>query len=1488
MKKTSLFVILSLFIAAVLLGSFVALNTGAERRAFPRGGFILSGETYSDEAGTFAREYQFLAGTEFRAQYPSNIAFRDASSEKVSVRTEGFVHYEDGAFSTLSTAVLMNLDDLGASFVNYYNVTPDTLIERVGERYELNLISGNVSVGGFVMKLESGKMLIASPALELHLTNSDAVTFENYLEVSYVDENVINILHENGAYLTVAPECYVIASGARIDLAAKRISRIGTDDAMYIEQMVVGADDNIELITDLETFRYNMPQIKLPEIKMPTFVAIDGESGPEGEAGRSGDAGSDGITGKAGETGETGGVGKDGTLGTEGVSGEFGEDGLDGQVGVNGTSGAPGATGDSVGGGTEDEDDEVADSADVSGLPTVKLINDGENSFSASPLGGISGFLRVTDKKDLLADQYSKLTVVERATGRVVYAVGGEDDENFSLTEFLGDSSSGGGVFEIKAEAIAQYNDNAGYALVEGYEYVLNIESAYTFNNQTHTKVFLSKVFTASALGIEMYLHKAETDSLTFHVRKSAESPVVALEVALYLGDGSPVGTELFPHVKVGEGGGKVSFDENNIAAVMFHKGADETTTLSSNTRYMVKIHNVQTSEVSNVEATYGGFVEGTTLKVLPEIKGVNVVVGQGFTLQATGITGEYKDYIQSYRYEIYNADVADDNFRGQSALCTVSTSGTSPVVVSTSDIAGFLRNTAYRARVVGIFHDNEKLVEIEMYDSAGENDRQYLSKSFKITAGNMPIVTFIPDGDLNVTDKPTTIKGTIVITEQASGVNISGDKFDIVFKNASGYTSKTLNDTTFVIITGGDGLKTYKYDVTATSLQKDSEYTITVAGLVNLSGDSNNYEKMTLGTVRAGTGDYTPLAAQMTEMSVSGTSWAFNLGLKEVEKLYGGDEDYWYKLESAPQTAAKNRTQGTIARVEAIEFHVYYGDVTGPLMEAQMVPTKMFADETDRNAYYASDTGQAEIAAANNDPIKPVIVSCGANTDGTLKVYIYDGEQDDGTWTNVWKPHSGNDEVYAELKGKGYLVDSATIRDQKRFDQNNVANTASYETESDFEEAYVKSDGTSGYKVSNDTLNLSAAKFDEQKYTVVAAYAYDFTGHTTNKIPLYNNWVVVTPSQGSPPINEDTYSDYFAVTELTKQNLSTTNTVAPDAYLAEIAKDIVNGSEGTIAATKANLERELLNSTIIGYNITPKLGETFTKVTTEMTYRMYKLDNFNNNTNTVLDVKNTLPDGEVGDFESTLNYNLGTEYTLVAEFRFDGNRAADWFTSQTAPPTLNVLFTGTGDALEGEPDYTSDKYDDGVPIYKWSRSNDVSSGAETIKVNSSSTGYYVYVPAGRGEQYFFTFHAKLNNGKDANGEDKFYYYPTQDADYLKEPTSDKPNFKYLAVLRSTRRDAPKQNVEFRFYPYNVTNGETTYTPWIKYSLSDVDAALTGSGIEIKSDNSGFNTITGTTNKIFAAAVLPLLDGSKNTSSSNAFMTKNGMDMQIKVNYALY
>lgn len=466
-KNKSIVFILIISLLLISFGVFFAAHSfNSTKNIFLQDGYVLEYQNNLASVEGKSIQYHFQAGDTYQSRYPQCIAFNDTQNERIVADENSFLHYADGSFGALKKGVVLNLSTLNDDLINYYNVSPESIMQNNGKSYSLDHMGTPIQFKEFLWKLSQDKYLIVSDTLKLHFSEDDVRQFKGYLEVSYVDENVVQLANNEGVLQTISADCYVeLLDGATVNLSEKTIKYYNSPK-LTLAQMVVDAEENIE-VTPLKK--------DVAGIKLPKFTVVDGEDGKEGNAGEAGEAGE---TGEAGDDGETG------------------EQGETGSKGRNGSKGKDGADGETVGGGGEDDGP-----AAKAKLPVFELSQWKVTATSAS------GSIFIEDEENLLLGDSVSLKLVETGTNKVVFGPEPYSGLNFN---FLIDTLNSGTEYRLVI--------SAGYT-VNNKEYTkdfinkvfvadnigLTVEKAYATETELAFKVMKQSSSSVDVASLQLY-----------------------------------------------------------------------------------------------------------------------------------------------------------------------------------------------------------------------------------------------------------------------------------------------------------------------------------------------------------------------------------------------------------------------------------------------------------------------------------------------------------------------------------------------------------------------------------------------------------------------------------------------------------------------------------------------------------------------------------------------------------------------------------------------------------------------------------------------------------------------------------------------------------------------------------------------------------------------------------------------------------------------
>lgn len=789
-RKSVLIVIVlgfSLILGLIIISS--SLNSKAQSK-FGENGYILT-----NNENDLAKKYFFAAGTNYKNHVADCVEFKDIQGENSIVPVDSFVHYDDGSISSLQAGVILNLDELDGNFVNNYSLPKDLVLTKRGESYSVENSNNQVTFDDFIYKLNDNKVILVSKEISVQFSPSDIRKVDDYIEVNYVDEGIVELVTQENDWKTISADCVItLANGSQYNTSQKKVYNNSIN--ITLNQLVVNSDNNIQLAVKQEK-------------KIPVFniTAVDGTEGTSGENGNNGEIGEIGENGIDGENGFNG------SEGLNGVNGGNGNSGNTGAKGVNGVTGSTSSAGDSL---------DVAGSGDNSNVdPTenqIPVFN--ITSFEVTAYS-VSANILIENDGNMYNDfdNTGSVKIYEVSTGKTYNVLNDQGDESF-------DFANGATEFNIS------YTD-----LKPDMEYRLIINAPYMIGNNIYKRDFVNRSFYTDSLGVFIEKDAVSTDSIQIKVSKKQYS--LAKSATVYL-----LTTEQANHdFNIDDTSAYKSYSE--VFDVSKIGELDEFvasfSNLSSDTEYVARIvintESLQNASFEDIRTLSGIQCKLKTLKEKPVI-GSPIVnpnrLSGCFEMQLSSVT-DVQNGIFEYRYQIYSCDESNGNAYNISF---------NPIKVIKADsskqidlyIDGNIieRDKTYVVKVSAEFYDNEKIVEyITDYSSP-----------FIIKGSSLPSVYI---------ERKTTqfneIDGSIIIVNTAATIDY--DKgIDIEVESPGVYYKKVTLNKDEMDITSSQTSIPFDSVFSPINLKCDSTYRFTVYGEVDFNdGNGPSYRMIGVAT---------------------------------------------------------------------------------------------------------------------------------------------------------------------------------------------------------------------------------------------------------------------------------------------------------------------------------------------------------------------------------------------------------------------------------------------------------------------------------------------------------------------------------------------------------------------------------------------------------------------------------------------------------------
>ena len=313
-----------LFILASSLVVLILLTVGAfylfddEDDTFVKSGYVLN------PLSTTVEKYFFDENVGYKENLSSMVEFKDVDDNTVSILRDSFIHYMDESISFLKNGAILDLDSVsGDKAVAFYNITDESIIEKVSKGYVIESANGDIELNNFIGRISDNKYIVVGN-LNLKMAGNSTMVKGDYFEIVYVEEGIVNIENKNVKYQVAAADTLIYVGNDKvINLGDKKIT-VDEEDVMSITSITIDGNENIEIVP------------KAPDEDGSGGSGGSGSGTGNGDGSGSGTGSGEGAGGSGSGTGDgtgegtgdgsgSGGSGTGGT-GNEGVEGEETDD----------------------------------------------------------------------------------------------------------------------------------------------------------------------------------------------------------------------------------------------------------------------------------------------------------------------------------------------------------------------------------------------------------------------------------------------------------------------------------------------------------------------------------------------------------------------------------------------------------------------------------------------------------------------------------------------------------------------------------------------------------------------------------------------------------------------------------------------------------------------------------------------------------------------------------------------------------------------------------------------------------------------------------------------------------------------------------------------------------------------------------------------------------------------------------------------------------
>ncbi len=896
--------------------------------AFQGDGYVL--DITANEEEQSVAQVQFTENTVYRSKFPAQYKFRDIQGKTVVRDSDGFIHYADESLSAFADGMVVNMEEVSDGLVDFFRIAQAMVMTNDGSwSFSIDNNGRELAFGELLWLLKEETMMAAAPDMELVLAGSDAVPVSGYLEIRYLDEDIVQIASRDTVWQSVAYNSYIrFASGTVLNLYAKCVEDAQQNQLFTMEELAADMKSGGIALQSSSASKWEPPVFNVQ-----TEDGVDGKDGTDGTDGTDGAAGGDGSDGSAGSDGTDGAEGTDGTDGSEGATGGMGNQGAPGAPGKGGsgagTGGTPGGSGSSA------------------ATNTLGAIRISKMDFDCSR---VDFTLTISNENNTLTSD-SRVEIRETDTNKLIWY-----DDTVDLSSGL----------ENISFSCSTLNPDTSYTILVSNGYEVETSSG-VFNSGT--KTFVQRDFFTASDGLSAQIGKVVQNTITLDVQNQPYSDVKFYTARIRVG-GEWYNTGLFTAAENSPMLELTSLlAQNNISP--------------SNQEFEIEIYTTSLESQSAAQAAfqegktdvYAGMTDGTvkkskqiltgkTLKQVPTFDQTTVRrTDQGSFEIVANPKDDPDSSVRGYIFEIYDPS--------NILLTTLETTTN-----KTQWFYGALEPGTYTIKTTALWYDNEKNNEMKLADAS------------VVATADGTAAFYFESHEINDKDQYVDRDGNLLDEEKANGIPATNQTRiwgNLVFVK-NGVRLDTQNVTIEVASSDNSYHRILSVPINSTSndvqkipvkligLKANTAYVFTVTAQLTYTvvvgdAETESTSTQTLGRATVKTQDYA--------QSASGSSvFAFSVGPADTNSENDIVSVGWYngKVAGFDTINTDPGYERIRQSARAIEFTVYDagGAIAGKIVK-DLYADPIFGRDPGSygEAFEKSDIVQrAEIGAYYNGPL--------------------------------------------------------------------------------------------------------------------------------------------------------------------------------------------------------------------------------------------------------------------------------------------------------------------------------------------------------------------------------------------------------------------------------------------------------------------------------------------------------------------------------------
>lgn len=524
--------VVSIILIGVLLSLFLIYNVMKVQKSnnniFYDSGYILKNASSVGETQNVER-YYFNANQPYKNTYNERVVFNNTNGEEIITEKNNFVHYTNGSVSALEKGVILNLEEIDSDPIVYYNIAENKVLKKAGTTYTIQHLDKELKFTNFIWKISNQKYLLIGNPIKIVFDEGNVKTIEGYVEIEYMDNEIIKIYNQEATYQTISSNAYIaLPSNVKIRLANKIVSK-DNQNRMSLDNMVIDAEDNVEIV-DLDEYKEENNTENQTANDVTNEVVNEVENQDQNNTTNNNQQQTNGIT----------------NTNTNTVTNE--NTNIENNMQVNGNTTTENSTGDSIDNISQSNNIDINDS----GANTETEVTD-ENTiiepkfkienFEVSSIS-LNSVISVEDEDNLLTGDVD-IKIVQNNNSKIIYQ---------------SEETSGSTSIEVSVATLLPNTD-----------YTLSLEASYQVDGITYTKNFIYKIFRTEFVGVDFEKDYFTNNKMNFKIEFDKDTKIQGADMVILNNQNEIVETR-----KITPETGTVEFDF-----------------LNSNSEYTVKLINI-------------------------------------------------------------------------------------------------------------------------------------------------------------------------------------------------------------------------------------------------------------------------------------------------------------------------------------------------------------------------------------------------------------------------------------------------------------------------------------------------------------------------------------------------------------------------------------------------------------------------------------------------------------------------------------------------------------------------------------------------------------------------------------------------------------------------------------------------------------------------------------------------------------------------------